>query len=508
MSTVRITLSQDVIDKDHSAPLVSLLPGGDPTTMFDSLAKAAVAALYNSSEIVSWSSSGSTLLSTILVQYADGSTGRYYGGWLPAPGGTGNSTILSGMSYVHSRPGQPEISVVGSLAYEIVVNGSTLTVKPAGQGFVVREVHLDSKLPSGDANLDPTFGNVSLSMKGDLTLRQDRVLSGTLTRIEATADKFVSSAFFEGRFDATNLFGAAGRAALWGTTNSYQVLYQDGSRIDVSKAAIPIESANVMNNLALGGSTGDDDIAVDLPDRLYEDVYVTVRAGNDAVSLKGGGGRLHSTNWSGDDVITLLGGSHEVYGGSNIDTVKLSGNRADYTVKYIPPPPPRDVLDNPSGWFEVTDKSGAVNKLAGIERLVFANADVAIDIDGHGGQAYRLYEAALDRSPDLVGLGFWISVLDRGALSLHDVAAFFMTSKEYQDLYGSSQTHLELVTRLYQNIHGREPDAGGRDFWVGLLDRGVLDEAGVLVAISESAEHKAAMTDLIGNGFAYTPWQG
>ena len=33
---------------------------------------------------------------------------------------------------------------------------------------------------------------------------------------------------------------------------------------------------------------------------------------------------------------------------------------------------------------------------------------LALDINGTAGQVYRLYQAAFDRKPDLVGLGYWI----------------------------------------------------------------------------------------------------
>ena len=505
MSIVRITLSQDVVDKDHLVTYGSLLPGGEPKTMFASLGQAAVAAINNSPRITSWTHEGSTVLGTLRVQFADGATATYHGvGMLPAPAGNGYS--VSAVSVVLTRPGQSELVVSGALTYDFIASGSGMILAPSGQSLAITEVRLDGKLPGGSPNLDPTFGNVSLALKGALTLRPNGELSGTLTRIEATADKFVQSALFEGRFEATNVFGGPQPAQLWGPASTYQVVYQDGSRIDVRDSAIPIEYAG-LNAEALGGSEADDDIVVDLPDRLYQAVTVGGREGNDVVSVKGGGGQLDVAAWAGNDHITLLGGSHYVGGSFGTDTVQLTGNRADYTVAYLPPPPPQDPRYTPVGTYEVTDKSGVVNKLSEVERLLFADTAVAIDADGHGGQAYRLYDAAFDRAPDLVGAGFWLAMLDDG-VSLRDMATAFMASNEYQARYGSSQTHLELVTRFYQNIHGREPDAGGRDFWVGLLDRGVLDEADVLVAISESPEHKGALAALIGTGFEYTSWAG
>lgn len=52
--------------------------------------------------------------------------------------------------------------------------------------------------------------------------------------------------------------------------------------------------------------------------------------------------------------------------------------------------------------------------LTGIERRQFSDAQIAIDIDGAGGQAYRLYRAAFDRTPDKEGVGFWMAMMDGG----------------------------------------------------------------------------------------------
>lgn len=506
MSSVRITLSQEVVDKDHGAPTSPLLPGGDPKTMFDAVSKAIVAAMQTGSPITSWNLEGSTLLGTLRVQYADGATGTFYGFVMDNPQAASGHARATGFTY--SKPGQSDLDVSGALHFDYGINGSVPTLQMSAQGITVNEARLAGKLPGASPNLDPTFGNISLSMKGAFAVAPSGVVSGTLSHIAAVAEKFVRSVDFEGEFEASTMYAGQVRSIVYGPASAYRIVYEDGSLVDVSDTGIEIGTVLQLNTEALQGWRQADDFAVDLPGTLYGDVYVGTGEGDDVVSLEGGGGRLHVATWLGDDVITLLGGSHDVNGSVGLDTVKLAGNRADYTVKYLPPPPPQDPLYTPVGVFEVSDRVGATNSLSGVERLVFADANVALDIDGHGGQVYRLYEAALDRSPDLAGLGFWMHVLDHGLLSLHEIAATFMASTEYQELYGSSQSHLELVTRFYQNIHGRDPEPGGRDFWVGMLDRGVLDEVDVLVAISESAEHQAAMAGVIGTGFAYTPWQG
>ncbi|WP_373887954.1 DUF4214 domain-containing protein [Massilia sp. WF1] len=142
-----------------------------------------------------------------------------------------------------------------------------------------------------------------------------------------------------------------------------------------------------------------------------------------------------------------------------------------------------------------------------MERIAFADQAVALDIDGVAAQAYRIYRAAFDRTPDLAGLGYWIDRLDHDA-SLRDIAAGFAGSKEFADLYGSAPGNADIVLRLYHNILHREPDAGGYAYWVGILDNKQATLPYVLAFFSDSPENQDGVAALIGNGIVYTPYGG
>ena len=156
----------------------------------------------------------------------------------------------------------------------------------------------------------------------------------------------------------------------------------------------------------------------------------------------------------------------------------------------------------------MADGTGAEGRdsLVGIERLVLADTNVALDVGAgeNGGRAYRLYEAAFNRTPDAPGVGFWIGKLDAG-VSVTAVAQGFIDSQEYREAYGSAMTNRELVTRYYTNILDRAPEQAGLDFWVEKLDSGVA-RADVLAGISESPENIDGSAALIANGFSYTPY--
>lgn len=153
--------------------------------------------------------------------------------------------------------------------------------------------------------------------------------------------------------------------------------------------------------------------------------------------------------------------------------------------------------------YTKADKNFAGVFLDSVERIKFTDKIVALDIDGNAGQAYRLYKAAFDRTPDKEGLGFWIGQLDNGS-SLASVAAGFVASQEFQTINGVSPNNVQLVTSLYQHILGRAPDQSGLDFWTAQLDGQVLDKSHLLINFAESNENKIALTGQVEKGIEYT----
>ena len=116
------------------------------------------------------------------------------------------------------------------------------------------------------------------------------------------------------------------------------------------------------------------------------------------------------------------------------------------------------------------------------------------------GQAFRLYEMALGRGPDVGGFDFWINQL-RGGLSLEAAAGGFTGSPEFQVTYGALD-NTQFVTLLYNNALHRAPDPGGLAFWVNLLSAGT-SRNDVVLGFSESAEEqgnqRAGLQDFIQN---------
>jgi hypothetical protein len=192
-------------------------------------------------------------------------------------------------------------------------------------------------------------------------------------------------------------------------------------------------------------------------------------------------------------------GSELLNGGAGFDSVTYSSARTAYKVLVS------------GNEFLVADSSGASQDvLSGVERLFFSTGNaVALDIGDHqiGGEAYRIYQAAFNRAPDLVGLGFWIRALDN-SYTLTQVAEFMMGSSEFIKAYGSNLSNHDFVYQIYQNVLHRTPDAGGAQFYENNLNSSAASRAEVLASISESAENQAGVIGSIVNGFDYTIYTG
>jgi V8-like Glu-specific endopeptidase len=207
-------------------------------------------------------------------------------------------------------------------------------------------------------------------------------------------------------------------------------------------------------------------------------------------------GTAASETWSGGsgwDTFTGNGGNDSIDGAVGVDTAIFTASKSSYTINIS------------NGVVTVTDKVGGrdgTDTLFNVERVKFADVSVAFDVNGSAGEAYRLYQAAFDRAPDIAGLGFQMKALDDG-LTLAQLAGNFLQSPEFSATYGSLDNQ-QFVTQLYANVLHREPDAGGLAYHVNHLDSAAIGRHDVLMQFSESPENQAALIGVMQNGMTYT----
>lgn len=109
------------------------------------------------------------------------------------------------------------------------------------------------------------------------------------------------------------------------------------------------------------------------------------------------------------------------------------------------------------------------------------------------GSLVRLYTAYFRRIPDYGGLMYWFNAMNpsngRGA-SLAQVSQEFAQSQEFFNTYGMLD-NAGFVTRVYQNVLGRDPEPEGYKYWLGQLSAG-MSRGEMMIGFSESLENKNA----------------
>jgi hypothetical protein len=216
-----------------------------------------------------------------------------------------------------------------------------------------------------------------------------------------------------------------------------------------------------------GGATGTD---------IYEQKFDPAVASGGTIDVSGSAG-----------ITTIPSGDYTIVGGAGIDQIAFASAHTDYTVTPT----------------SITGPEGA-DTLSGIERIRFSDGfAIALDTVGHAGEAYRLYQAAFDRQPDLPGLGYQMNDLDQG-WPLSWVAGNFIASPEFQATYGAAEDNTQFITLLYENVLNREPEAAGLQFHLDEFARGET-RADMLTHFSESPENQANVIGQIANGMLYVP---
>jgi Ca2+-binding RTX toxin-like protein len=273
-------------------------------------------------------------------------------------------------------------------------------------------------------------------------------------------------------------------------------LIGDGGGIDVIDGSAQTQNLTIFLDDGYWGYIGAKADSITARGQFSINIGTTIEnaiggAGNDHIS--GNEVANDIAGGAGNDVLKGEAGNDKLAGGAGLDTAVYAGAHDGY------------LLTQTGTTMTVTDNSGAEgsDSLTGIERVVFGDGALAFDLAGSAGQAYRLYAAAFDRKPDVAGLSFWIGAMDSGQ-SLVNVATEFTRSAEFTGMYGTTHTPDDFLTKLYQHILHRAPDAGGYAFWLNALHNG-YSEGQVLAEFGESAENQAQVIAQIQDGIWYTP---
>ncbi len=499
MANINIKLSQNVINTNFQTLQNNPPNNGSLGTLFDAFAKLGAAWSRDHQYYSSFDFSGSR----VLFGFPDGATMTYSGVVLDNPNALqGSATATSVQMY---KNGYMSISESGRFTFDYsitqVSGGNALSI--TSTGVQASSFFVSTLSPVNSAAYDPVLGNVAITVQGAIKGDNSGNSAGTVSRISTTADKFLTSSSIEGNFNLSGNTLSIGqglsKSNVSGTMTGSSTEYRDGSYTRISGVSAQISANQSIDEKLLANESlfGDADIInVDLPSTMYSDYLIASGAGADLITINGGGGRLHVNAGSGNDAINVGTGNHNIDGGTGLDTVIMAGNASNFAITPV------------GSAFQLRVKSsGDIDSLFNVERLQFSDKSIALDINGTAGQAYRLYQAAFGRKPDLEGLGYWIKDMDKGS-SLTTVAAGFFQSAEFQKLYGANPSTTTLITNFYQNVLHRAPDQAGFDYWNNQLSKGQITAAGALASFCESTENQAQVIGTIQNGIEFKLWLG
>ncbi|BAP46039.1 DUF4214 domain-containing protein [Pseudomonas sp. 21LCFQ02] len=273
-------------------------------------------------------------------------------------------------------------------------------------------------------------------------------------------------------FDSTDL-DRASHAGVNGqvvSANSMRIVYSDGTyKAEVSGF---LGSGNPQVDKFTGVSYSKNDVVF----LTVTGLDVKVADASSVTSFYDGDDTYRGS--AGNDDFQASLGNDTYFGDDGIDTIHYNALSKDFTVDSM-----GSALSNVEGL-------GKKDTLFSIERVNFQqdNATVALDVGQwqNAGAAFRLYQAAFDRKPDMGGLKYWINDLDQGA-TIQQVAQGFVDSAEFKKLTPGTDNK-SIINSFYQHVLHRDADAGGFKYWEDSMAGG-MTASEVLVSFSESAEN-------------------
>ena len=248
------------------------------------------------------------------------------------------------------------------------------------------------------------------------------------------------------------------------------------------------------------------------------DDVVYAGGGDDIIDGGAGADRLHGED--GDDTITGGAGDDWIDGGAGIDTVRLAGSRADYTIRVEQGHVVATARDGVEGGDSLANVEilnfggdGAERSVRGtVTRMIESLEDrvaTRVELDGWEAQhaagmslleisasllaangagdamsdddfVRSLYENGMERSGNLKELYGWLIGLDAGARTRADVLLEFadhFAMLQYMDWVGSSawiaDTDVGTLVRMYDTLFDRAPDQAGLNYWIAASENGV-----------------------------------
>lgn len=251
------------------------------------------------------------------------------------------------------------------------------------------------------------------------------------------------------------------------------------------------------NDHLTGGYGNDEVFGADGDDYLY--------GGQGRDDLYGGVG--DDVLYGGDDIDHLDGGTGNdaIDGGTGLDVAMYTlqfGNtdQSNYSIQKLANFEWRVSYVGPNLSSYPAPSTEGVDKLSNIERLRFADLNIALDLDGNAGTTAKILGAVfgIEAVSNKKYFGIGLNFLDDG-WTYDNLAGFAI------DAVGA-MTNDQIVSLLWTNVVGAKPSEADKAPYISLLENGMT--AGTLAHIAADTELNMANINLVGlaqTGIAYLP---
>lgn len=370
-------------------------------------------------------------------------------------------------------------------------------------------------------------GFVSMGQGGTITITFD-------APIQISGDTFVYVGDWSQSSESIGPENTGAIATLSVEGNTSSVIEGDAGNNNLSGTAQNDTIEGFGGNDVLLGQGGDDVLnggdGPDLAEGGPGNDLLRGQQGND--TLDGGPGQDELFGLAGNDQLRGSPGNDMLDGGAARDAVLYAASQGltiteneDGTVT-VTSPDGTDTLSNTETIHFAAGAGGApetvflddnrIDKIGAVDdggaKIPFRAGGGDNGFEAGADDIALLYEAALNRDGDIdaPGLNFWIGVSEgsynpdtntyAAGASYEAIAQAFIDSGEFEAAFGDPAT-LEngaFLDQLYANILGRDPDAGGRAFWLGFLDNGGARNE-LLAAFATSPENQAELADVVAD---------
>ena len=161
------------------------------------------------------------------------------------------------------------------------------------------------------------------------------------------------------------------------------------------------------------------------------------------------------------------------------DILSLAGYSNEYN---------RTVDSSSTDILHITDLYyGTQLAIEDVNVLSFYDKDVYV-LSEDQAQIARLY-TIFERTPDYSGLEFWLGLSAQGT-SLNRIADIFTDTPEFTTRYNAVDNQ-GYANQLYENILGREGEAGGLEYWTQSLNTGQTTRADAMIFFTQSEENQS-----------------